>query len=395
MNKQKLIHIFTIIVVLISVIALPIDTQATTLKEYENQVVKYSKELNDKNSQISQSKKELDEIRKKITSYEKEIKAAEEEKNKLEEEIRKNNAEIKKKNEESKRLMEYYQISNGENAYLEYAFGATDITDMIYRMSIVEQLTEYNDQVMKDLQKLIDNNKKKQKELKAKQTELTELNKKLSTEASKVQGNITSMEGTVPNIKGQLSYYQQRVKYYKSVGCKSNDRIGIDCDRPKPAVPSGGGNSSSDGGFLMGANGFIFPVSGSFRITTNFGAGGHKGLDVGKYCNAPIYAVANGRVYYVGSNKDNYGAKMVMIVHNYNGRLVFSQYAHLNSYAVHENQDVRAGQVIGYMGNTGYSFGCHLHLEMSEDIGWDYPDAGNYYRYVKRIINPYKYVPRR
>lgn len=395
MNKQKLIHIFTIIVVLISVIALPIDTQATTLKEYEDQVLKYSKELNDKNSQIIQSKKELDDIRKKIASYEKEIKAAEEEKYRLEEEIRKNNEEIKKKNEESKRLMEYYQISNGENAYLEYAFGATDITDMIYRMSIVEQLTEYNDQVMKDLQKLIDNNKKKQKELKAKQEELTELNKKLTTEASKVQGNITSMEGTVPNIKGQLSYYQQRVKYYKSVGCKSSDRIGIDCDRPKPTVPGGGGNAGSGGGVIIGANGFVFPVSGNFRITTNFGVGGHKGLDVGKHCNAPIYAVANGRVYYVGSNKDNYGAKMVMIVHNYNGRLVFSQYAHLNSYAVHENQDVYAGQVIGYMGNTGYSFGCHLHLEMSEDLGWDYPDAGNYYRYVKKIINPYKYVPRR
>lgn len=394
MIQKKMISLVTIFMVLVSVIALPIDTQATTLKEYEDQVTKYSKELNDKNSQINQSKKELDDIRKKMAEYEKEIKAAEAEKNKLEAEIRKNNEEIKKKNEESKRLMEYYQISNGENAYLEYAFGATDITDMIYRMSIVEQLTEYNDQVMKDLQKLIDNNKKKQKELKAKQEELTELNKKLSAEASKVQGNITSMEGTVPNIKGQLSYYQQRVKYYKSVGCKSNDRIGIDCDRPKPAIPSGGGNSGS-GSILTGANGFVFPVSGSFRITTNYGAGGHKGLDVGKYCNAPIYAVANGRVYYVGSNKDNYGAKMVMIVHNYNGRLVFSQYAHLNSYAVRENQDVQAGQVIGYMGNTGYSFGCHLHLEMSEDLGWDYPDAGNYYRYIKKIINPYKYVPRR
>lgn len=393
MKFNRIVTTITVFMLLVSVFALPIDTQATTLKEYEDQVNKYSKELNDKNEQIGQSKKELDGIRRKIANYEKEIKAAEEEKNRLSEEIRKNNEEIKKKNEESKRLMEYYQISNGENAYLEYAFGATDITDMIYRMSIVEQLTEYNDQVMKELQKLIDQNKQKQKELKAKQAELTALNKKLSSEASKVQGNITSMEGTVPNIKGQLSYYQQRVKYYKSIGCKSNDRIGIDCDKPKPATPNGGGNH--DSGVLVGANGFVFPVSGNFRITTYFGAGGHKGLDVGKYCNAPIYAVANGRVYYVGSGKDHYGAKMVMIVHNYNGRLVFSQYAHLNSYAVRENQDVHAGQIIGYMGNTGYSFGCHLHLEMSEDLGWDYPSAGNYYSYVKKIINPYKYVPQR
>lgn len=390
MKLLKRFTTLTILTILVSLIALPIDTQATTLQEYEDQVSKYKNELNDKNNQISQSKQELKDIQNKIASYEKEIKAAEEEKARLEEEIKKNNEEIKKKNEESKKLIEYYQISNGENLYLEYVFGATSITDMIYRMSIVEQLTDYNDKITKELEELIKKSEKQQKELKEKQEQLTELNKKLAEEASKVQGNISSMEGTVPNIKGQLSYYQRRVEYYKSVGCKSTDRIGIDCDKPKTVTPGGGG-----GGSIAGANGFVFPVSGGFGISTRYGwdKGGHKGVDITKYCNAPIYAVASGRVYYVGSGKDQYGAKMVMIVHNYNGRLVFSQYAHLNGYAVREGQDVSAGQVIGYMGSTGMSSGCHLHLEMSEDLGWDYPDAGNYYRYIKKIVNPYKYIP--
>ena len=82
---------------------------------------------------------------------------------------------------------------------------------------------------------------------------------------------------------------------------------------------------------------------------------------------------------------------MVIIVHNVNGRLVFSQYAHLSGYAVSSGQDVSVGQTIGYMGNTGYSFGCHLHLEMSEDYGWNYNSS--YYTYIKHIINPFKYVP--
>ena len=82
---------------------------------------------------------------------------------------------------------------------------------------------------------------------------------------------------------------------------------------------------------------------------------------------------------------------MIIIVHNVNGRLVFSQYAHLNGYAVSTGQDVSVGQVIGYMGNTGYSFGCHLHLEMSEDYGWNYNSS--YYTYIRHIINPFKYVP--
>ncbi len=390
MRKKLLLLVFVIAIILTN-IALPLEAKAITLQEYENKVAEYSKELEDKNNDISISKKKLEEIRQKIAEYEKQIKQAQEESEQLQKEIDKNNAEIEKKHEESKRLIEYYQITNGENAYLEYAFGATDITDMIYRMSIVEQLTEYNDKVMKELQALIEANKQKQQELQKKQEELKELNKKLAEESNKVQGNITAMEGLVPNIKGQLSYYQQRVEYYKSVGCTSDDEIGVDCDVPKAVS----GGSYANG--LAGANGFVFPVSGSYRLTSNYywnGSSGHKGLDIVQYCGAPIKAVANGRVYYVGSGKDIYGAKMVMIVHNYNGRLVFSQYAHLSGYAVSEGEDVAAGETIGYMGTSGYSTGCHLHLEMSETKGWDYPDPGNYWSYLKYIVNPYNYIPR-
>ena len=155
-----------------------------------------------------------------------------------------------------------------------------------------------------------------------------------------------------------------------------------------PAVKPGGSTSAGD---VIAANGFTFPVSGG-HISQSYGNRGHKGVDIGKACNAPIKAVASGRVYYVGNTLDNYGAKMIIIVHNVNGRLVFSQYAHLNGYAVSSGQDVSVGQVIGYMGNTGYSFGCHLHLEMSEDYGWNYNSS--YYTYIRHIINPFKYVPR-
>lgn len=379
-----------LIVLLIAILLIPQTTKATTLQEYEDQVVKYQNELNDKNNQISASKKELEEVQQKLADYEKQIKDTEDEIKRLEEEIEKNNEEIEKKKKESKKLMEYYQISNGENVYLEYAFGATDITDMIYRLSIVEQLTDYNDRIMKELKELVKQNKEKQKELEVKKVELDKLVEEMREQSRKIKGNISSMEGTVPNIKGQLSYYQERVSYYKSVGCKSTDTIGIDCDKPK-RVSGGGG-----GGSIAGANGFVSPLNSYNYISTGFywnGYSGHKGLDYAEGCGTPVRAVANGRVYYVGSNKDVYGAKMVMIVHNYNGRLVFSQYAHLSGYAVGTNQDVYAGQVIGYVGSTGWSTGCHLHLEMSVDVGWDYNRPGNYYTYVKYITNPYNYVP--
>ena len=56
---------------------------------------------------------------------------------------------------------------------------------------------------------------------------------------------------------------------------------------------------------------------------------------------------------------------MVMIVHNVNGKLVFSQYAHvLPNIPVSVGQDVDIGTVVAYMGSTGYSTGPHAHFEV-------------------------------
>jgi len=376
---MKKISILLIILLTVATF-IPTDVHAVTLREYEEALEKYKNELNDTNNQISVSRKELEEIQAKIASIDKQIQDATTEIEKLEDEIVKNNEEIKNKEEQSKRLIEYYQIANGENVYLEYAFSATDITDLIYRMSIVEQLTDYNNKVMNELKELIRINQEKQKELEAKKVELNSLREQMNKEASKVQGNISSMEGTIPNLQGQLSSYQQKIQYYKSVGCGPDDVIGRDCAKENYA------------------DGFVFPLNGYFYTSTGYywdGYSGHKGLDFAQGCGNPVKAVANGKVYYVGSGKDSYGAKIILIVHNYNGRKVFSQYAHLSGYAVSENTDVQAGQVIGYVGTTGWSTGCHLHLEMSVDVGWDYNSPGNYRSYVRHLINPYNYVPRR
>ncbi len=377
MRKHYLIILLLLVILIVNIIA-PYQVKATTLKEYEELLEKYKNDLDNTNNQIYISKQELEEIQGKISATEKEMKEAEEEISELEEEIRKNNEEIEKRKEQSKALIEYYQISNGENVYLEYAFGATDITDMIYRMSIVEQLTEHNNKIMNELKELIRINQERQKELEKKQEELKELEKELHEQASKVKGDISSMAATIPDLRNQLSNYENRVAYYKRIGCQPDDVIGVDCDK---------GNN---------AYGFVRPVEGSYWISTYYywdGDSGHKGIDYAQGCGNPVKAVANGRVYYVGSNKDVYGAKMILIVHNYNGRKIFSQYTHLSGYAVSENQDVVAGQVIGYVGSTGWSTGCHLHLEMSEDVGWDYNWPGNYWSYIYHIVNPYNYVP--
>ncbi|MFT4296713.1 MAG: peptidoglycan DD-metalloendopeptidase family protein [Micropruina sp.] len=89
----------------------------------------------------------------------------------------------------------------------------------------------------------------------------------------------------------------------------------------------------------------------------------HRGTDFGASCGTPIYAVANGRV--ASARRQGGFGNYVVIDHGIvRGRYVSTGYAHQSRMAVHAGQRVRQGQVIGYVGTTGLSTGCHLHFQV-------------------------------
>jgi murein DD-endopeptidase MepM/ murein hydrolase activator NlpD len=115
-------------------------------------------------------------------------------------------------------------------------------------------------------------------------------------------------------------------------------------------------------------HGFSFPVPP--RITSPFGMRFHPvlrywklhdGTDFGAGCGTPIRAPRAGRVaerYY----NAGYGNRL-MIDHGYiRGRYVTTGYNHASRYVVRVGQRVSKGQIVGYVGTTGFSTGCHLHL---------------------------------
>jgi len=132
------------------------------------------------------------------------------------------------------------------------------------------------------------------------------------------------------------------------------------------AIPDDGG-----GGSLGGSGAFIRPVGGS--ISSGFGYRSdpmtgtqtfHAGIDFGVGCGTPIKAAGNGTVIFAGGTRyDGYGLHVII---NHGGGLV-TLYGHQDPYAVSQGQVVTAGQVIGYVGSTGKSTGCHLHFEVRQN----------------------------
>jgi len=131
-------------------------------------------------------------------------------------------------------------------------------------------------------------------------------------------------------------------------------------------VPAGGSSSSPVPGAVIGAH------FGQYGLWSRY----HTGLDFRAGYGTPIKAVADGVVVYAGNSGDWAGNHVA--VRHAGG--VTSMSSHMSSMAVSAGQSVKAGQIIGYVGQTGRAFGPHLHFEL-------YP-AGIKYGDVYRAVNP-------
>jgi murein DD-endopeptidase MepM/ murein hydrolase activator NlpD len=134
--------------------------------------------------------------------------------------------------------------------------------------------------------------------------------------------------------------------------------------RPRP-IPSDDGDT---GGL------FRSPIPGA-PITSPYGMRFHPilhywklhdGTDFGAGCGTPIRAAASGVVtdkYYNGG----YGNRLFISHGIKGGHHLVTVYNHLSRYSAYVGEHVRRGEVIGYVGTTGYSTGCHLHFMIYRD----------------------------
>ncbi|HHP7240055.1 MAG TPA: M23 family metallopeptidase [Cyclobacteriaceae bacterium] len=89
----------------------------------------------------------------------------------------------------------------------------------------------------------------------------------------------------------------------------------------------------------------------------------HPGIDFSAPIGTPVYATGDGVVKMVRTSYGGYG-KRVEIDHGFG---FITRYAHLDSYIVKRGQEVKRGECIGYVGNTGKSTAPHLHYEIIKD----------------------------
>lgn len=129
---------------------------------------------------------------------------------------------------------------------------------------------------------------------------------------------------------------------------------------PAPPRPTAGGT------LLYPVNGYVTSPYGMRLHPVYKRWSLHDGTDFGAACGTPVRAAAGGTV--VGLYYDSAYGKRVILDHGWvSGGGLGTTYNHLSGFSTYVGDRVRRGEVIGYVGSTGYSTGCHLHFMVFRD----------------------------
>ena len=172
-----------------------------------------------------------------------------------------------------------------------------------------------------------------------------------------------------------------------------NPASDIYTDWNNAGVAAAGGKMPEN--FEIDLRGFSMPTP-SRKVTSRFGRRWgrlHAGIDVKVYTGDTIYAAFDGKARIVKYNARGYGYYIVL--RHPNG--LETLYGHLSKQLIKENQIVKAGEPIGLGGNTGRSYGSHLHFEtrvlgqpINPDLFFDFENqdvTGDFFTMTKSRVN--------
>lgn len=245
---------------------------------------------------------------------------------------------------------------SGQMSYFEMLFQATSLGDFITRMEYFSMLLENDRKLLQDIQIQKEQINQKMIELQKKRDQAVQLEAQAAA-AKKELDQVKTQQQIA--LEKNLKEQHLAIEYIERLEAEANtwnEKI-----RQLQAARVGGVSGSIS----------AWPLEGNYRISSPYGwrthpvtqkQSLHTGVDIPASSGTSIAAAGDGVVIVAGWN-DAYG-NMIIIDH---GQGLSTLYGHQSALNVTEGQEVKAGQVIGYVGSTGWSTGPHLHFEIREN----------------------------
>lgn len=391
----------------------------------------YEKKIEELQKQIEENKKKIEETKKKASVYDDDISALQDKIGALQEQIDLYNEAIavidadiavidnqikgveneidslnKQIDELDKQVVEIQQkiadtytllgerirasYMSGASSSLEYLLTSDEFEFQSYleRVELIERIAEHDDTLIKDLEKEIDSLKAKVLEIEDMKTRLAgkikeldevkkehEAKKKEQEDARQVILDAEAeIQKDLDKVMAVIHEFDKESKAYQAAIDKAEDAI-MDYENKLAEQNTSFGSGQVSGDMIWPLPYSDTYVSSSFKMRTLNGVTKqHNGIDICRWAGthgATIVAVKDGTVEVAYKSGNNGGYGLYVVINHGNG--VKTYYAHLSATLVNVGDYVTQGTTIGRAGNTGYSFGAHLHFGLMINGGWVNP----------------------
>lgn len=240
----------------------------------------------------------------------------------------------------------------GPVSYWSVIFKATSFADLLGRMDFINEVMEYDRNVMEQLRATREQLAMDQEALEEQKAELISTQQEMEEQIAAAEALIKEYESTEAGMQAMHEQAEEDEARILELIKKANSQ-------------NSGSSGGSSGG--TGTGGYIWPTNSTryvtspygYRICPFHGKEYHNGADIGAPYGSPVLAPKSGTVIQAGWN-GGYGIS-VMIDHH-DG--IVTLFGHMCDCNVSEGQQVVQGQVIGWCGSTGNSDGPHIHYTM-------------------------------
>jgi len=319
-------------------------------KKEENEYIKQVNEVEDNMlavlDELEKLNKELDNTKTDISEMTIDIAMKREEVKKLEEDIR-HKTEIL-----NKRIAEIYK--KGNSSSIDVIFKSVDFIDFFTRIKMVTEIAQQDVEIINEIKEKKQNlveSQKKILELHEKETEQKKELEKLIEETQKKKNELETIYKQKKELLTIATANKEALLILEKQLEQKQAEIGRILEQYSYGTSPTGKLMWPVYGKLSSGFGNRRSYSGSVRF--------HAGIDIWAASGTPIYAAESGQVLKAEYN-GGYGYSILI----YHGGNFATFYAHLSGFAVSPGQNVQKGQVIGYVGTTGFTTGPHLHFEV-------------------------------
>lgn len=353
-----------------------INQKEQQIKNLESQIASYNKMLSQSKTQSATLKQEISKMETQIKSLEAQVRLtqlkisdASDKIGSLENDISTKTIQIEQqKNNLASIIMSIYEYDQQSPLYA--LLQNEDLSEFLSQMEYTSNLQAGMQDRLIQIKEMKTSMEGQKTEVEQQKADLEDLRSELNGKTSALDSQRDEQQDLLTATKNQEKQYQSTLNTLQ----KQRDQIEKEIAATEAKLRALIDQNSITGG--KGA--FISPTKG-FAVTQTYGCiissfarksypactenkksgGYHNGLDLDGNTGDAIYAVRDGVVSGVGNlGKYSYG-KWITIKHD-NG--LTTLYGHLSAQSVKVGQKVTSGQIIGYMGSTGYSTGSHLHF---------------------------------